>query len=324
MSGKNNVGKLGDVMMEDWMIKSPPVEKLNQLQSWRRRYFALLHINHKNTVPHKWSKKGSKSLENLHDVYLVYWKDDKDRKNGVKPIGTIPIFKTYSVSECKPPNFEKTHHHVILLDTIERKFYLCADTEKARKKWIKELSNAIESTLHVDAKNSSKEPIYEAIQNIMSEPTYNASRNSSSASSRSSTSDEFDQSRRLTEYSLYEEMGPCVERKEKEQRPRSRTEGPPRVPPRESGKQLRRPRSLVIDESISKNDNAHDYTDNGHDKNNHSNRSPASKTVANEDFETIVFLDIKLEVPHATSIEYSEDGLKVTTPDCQCVFSKIE
>lgn len=147
---------------------------------------------------------------------------------------------------------------------------------------------------------------------------------SSSASSRSSTSDEFDQSRRLTGYSVYEEMSPCAERKEKEQRPRSCTEGPPRLPPRENGKQLRRPRSLFIDDYICKNGNAHDYTDNGHDKNNESNKNPASKTVANEDSGTIVFLDIKLEVPHATSIEYSEGGLRVTTSDCQCVFSKIK
>ncbi|XP_057297075.1 GRB2-associated-binding protein 3-like [Hydractinia symbiolongicarpus] len=364
MSAKNNEGKLGDVLMEDWMIKSPPVEKLQQLQSWRRRYFALLHINHKHTVPHNWSKKGSKSLENLHDVYLVYWKDDKDRKNGVKPIKTIPILKNYTVSECKPPCFETTHHHVILLDTIERKFYLCADTEKAGKKWLKELLNAIESTLHVDAGHYCKEHIYEVIRNIMidvpsrppskpptehtheltskptselkNEPTSKATseptskpmneattigrRNPSTSSSLSSNSESGFMSG--TALTLSEEKNdsfyvPMVPLKEKNPPPRPVTEAYQRVPPRENGKKPRRTRSLHVGPPLD---------DHCIDKRPvpFLNEKTVSKILIEGHSGTIFFLNTKLEVSHLKSIENLEDGIKVTTSECQCVLTKIK
>lgn len=59
--------------------------------------------------------------------------------------GTIPLLKGYSVHAQQPPFFESKFHHVLLLNTIERKFYLCAESEDMKKRWLDTLSQVIKT-----------------------------------------------------------------------------------------------------------------------------------------------------------------------------------
>lgn len=343
MSAKNNVGKLGDVLIEDWMIKSPPDGKLSHLQSWRRRYFALLQINHRqvHTVPKKLSKKGPESSENLHDVYLVYWKKDTERKMGEKPIRTIPILKGYTVTECKPPFFENKFLHVLLLDTVDRKFYLSAESEKAKKVWHEALSQAIESRPQIDDSNTLNEPIYEMIQDIMKQmPAMWGTRSSSSASSLSSISDEFDQNRKLIGSFSITSSDNSQSYLQEENLDLNSSEFPHYVVPRP------RPRSVSDNDLFSRThslartkDLSDDFleetsfplnpkepayfcnTNNGRNNNDSNFKNLASMISINKDCGTIVFSDMKLEFPSSSSIEISENVLKVTTSQGQCVLS---
>ncbi|XP_057297018.1 GRB2-associated-binding protein 3-like [Hydractinia symbiolongicarpus] len=341
MSAKNNVGKLGDVLIEDWMIKSPPDGKLSHLQSWRRRYFALLEINHRqvHTVPKKLSKKGPESSENLHDVYLVYWKKDTERKMGEKPIRTIPILKGCTVKECKPPYFENKFLHVLLLDTVGREFYLSAESEKAKKDWHEALSLAIESRPHIDDANTPNEPIYEMIQDIMKQmPATRGTRSSSSASSLSSISDEFDQNRKtIGSFSI---TSPDNSQLYLQEDKLNSSEFPHYVVPRP------RPRSVSDNNLFSRThslaetknnfDDHHEEvsfslnskepannTNNGKNSNDSDFKNLASMISINKECGTIVFSDMKLEFPSSSSIELSENVLKVTTSQGQCVFSTL-
>lgn len=114
--------------------------------------------------------------------------------------------------------------------------------------------------------------------------------------------------------SFYMPMGPLEEKN-----PPSRpvTEAYQRVPSRENGKKPRRIRSLPV----------------GIPLDNHCidkrptpflNERPASKILIEGDSGTIFFLNTKLEVSNLKSIENLEDGIKVTTSECQCVLTKIK
>lgn len=365
---KSKVSKLGVVLLEDWMVKSPPFAKIHQIKSWHRRYFALLQINHGKTytVPRNWSKKGPKSLENLHDVYLVYWEKKGDRKKGAKPIRTIPLLKGYSVHAQQPPFFESKFHHVLLLNTIERKFYLCAESEDMKKRWLDTLSQVIktrdESCIAKDG-DAITEPIYEVIRDILkgsinsidSPPQSESSSRISSCSSISELTSA-DYRRPSTTSSLM--SSPASDSTNSDEDGVSVYEKMHASPDPSLDKIQLKTRSLPVRNkprpysAYSADDNIKKFKCPGNkisfdaehieetspqlnfseplyrqlepeDFNQNINCSPSKSSMitVNKDSRTIVFFDFKLEVPHSSSIAFSDNCLTVRTSHCQCVFT---
>ena len=83
----------GNIVLEDWFIKSPPKDKIKNEKSWKRRYFLLLKLddtyflNEANVITKRSAgKKGSKKKNELSQFCLVYWENESERRKGAKPI----------------------------------------------------------------------------------------------------------------------------------------------------------------------------------------------------------------------------------------------
>ncbi|XP_029106110.1 GRB2-associated-binding protein 1-like isoform X2 [Scleropages formosus] len=106
----------GDVVCSGWLIKSPPEKKLKRY-AWKKRWFVLR----------------SGRLTGDPDV-LEYYKNDHAKK----PIRVIDLNLCEQVDAGLTFNKKELEHSFIFdIKTIDRVFYLVADTEDEMNKWVR-------------------------------------------------------------------------------------------------------------------------------------------------------------------------------------------
>ncbi|KAM8843530.1 GRB2-associated-binding protein 1 isoform 4-T4 [Synchiropus picturatus] len=106
----------GDVVCSGWLRKSPPEKKLRRY-AWKKRWFVLR----------------SGRLTGDPDV-LEYYKNDHTKK----PIRVIDLNLCEQVDAALSFNKKDLEHSFIFdIKTIDRVFYLVADTEEEMNKWVR-------------------------------------------------------------------------------------------------------------------------------------------------------------------------------------------
>ncbi|XP_013863259.1 GRB2-associated-binding protein 1 isoform X2 [Austrofundulus limnaeus] len=109
----------GEVVHSGWLRKSPPEKKMRRYQSWKKRWFVLR----------------SGRLTGDPDV-LEYYKNDHTKK----PIRVIDLNLCEQV-DAGLQFLKKDLEHRFIFDirTIDRVFYLVADTEEDMNKWVRHI-----------------------------------------------------------------------------------------------------------------------------------------------------------------------------------------
>uniref|UniRef100_A0A3B3T495 GRB2-associated binding protein 1 n=1 Tax=Paramormyrops kingsleyae TaxID=1676925 RepID=A0A3B3T495_9TELE len=123
----------GDVVCSGWLRKSPPEKKLRRY-AWKKRWFVLR----------------SGRLTGDPDV-LVYYKNDHSKK----PIRIINLNLCEQVDAGLTFNKKDLENSFIFdIKTIERVFYLVADTEEEMNKWVRSICEICGFNPTDDGKNS--------------------------------------------------------------------------------------------------------------------------------------------------------------------------
>ncbi|XP_012675006.1 GRB2-associated-binding protein 3 [Clupea harengus] len=111
-----------DVVFTGWLTKSPPEKKLNTRYSWRKRWFVL--------------RQGR--MSGNPDV-LEYYRN----KGSKKPIRTIDLQECEVRMPCELQQLHKRqfqNHHLFMVKTATRVFYLLAKTQEEMNHWVQSIS----------------------------------------------------------------------------------------------------------------------------------------------------------------------------------------
>ena len=91
---KVNIFDIGENLIENMLLKSPPGPRIQQENSWHYRYFALIKVKEDNQSYTIRVSKGKKKLNSSRQrLFIAYWESPIACYKKEKPIRKLACYK---------------------------------------------------------------------------------------------------------------------------------------------------------------------------------------------------------------------------------------